>query len=268
MTPVPLECTLRGHPDRSRQALLRYFRPFFAWLCLACAILLPSAAQSNIVLGGTRVIYPATEREVTLRLTNEGSQPALVQAWIDDGNLDSNPDEADAPFMITPPLARINPRMGQTLRIAYVPPSNTAADRESVFWLNVLDVPPLPSAQVANHMQLAFRSRIKLFLRPAGLPGSPGEAAQNLRWRVAHTRQGAVLQVRNDSAFHVSLTGVALTLSGARSLTVPARMLPPHSVTELGEGKFSGAAGAKGSVAFDWVNDYGSTVRRESPLLP
>lgn len=269
MKPAPLErAALRGLPNCFCQAWFHSIRQFCALLCLACAILLPPAAQSSVVIGGTRVVYPATEREVTLQLSNEGGQPALVQVWIDDGNLDANPDEVDAPFLITPPLARINPRMGQTLRIAYVPSPAVVMDRESVFWLNVLDVPPLPAAQVANHMQLAFRSRIKIFFRPAGLPGTPGAAAQNLNWRIVHTRQSDVLQVRNDSAFHISLTGVVLKLADGRSVTVPARMLSPMSVTELGEVKLSGGQGDKGTVVFDWVNDFGSTVRRESPLLP
>ncbi|WAI83805.1 fimbria/pilus periplasmic chaperone [Achromobacter spanius] len=239
-----------------------------ALLLLACAFLLPPEARSNVVIGGTRIIYPAAEREVTLRLTNEGGKPALVQAWIDDGDLDSNPDETDVPFVIMPPLARVNPRMGQTLRIAYIPQPGVATDRESVFWMNALDVPPLPSAQVANHMQLAFRSRIKLFFRPAGLSGTPREAAERLNWRVVVTSKGAALKVRNDSAFHVSLTAVTVRLGNGRDVTVPAQMLSPRSVTDLGLGKLSNAAGAKGAVAFEWINDYGAAERRESPLEP
>lgn len=265
MKPAPLERTLRGLSDSASRAMLRQL---CAALSLACAALLPPSAQSNVVIGGTRIIYPAQEREVTLRLTNDGGQPALVQAWIDDGDMNSTPDEVNVPFMIMPPLARINPGKGQTLRIAYAPSSGVPSDRESVFWMNVLDVPPLPSAQVANHMQLAFRSRIKLFFRPAGLPGSVGEAAAQLRWRVVQASNGPTLQVHNDSAFHVSLTTVELTLQNGRALSVPSRMLAPRSVTELGDGKLSNAAGVKGGVVFEWVNDYGATVRRESRLDP
>ena len=132
--------------------------------------------------------------------------------------------------------------------------------------MNVLDVPPLPSAQVANHMQLAFRSRIKLFFRPMGLSGTVGEAAAQLQWRIVQGSNGPTLQVRNDSAFHVSLTTVELTLQNGRTLPVPSRMLAPKSVTELGGGKLPNAAGAKGAVVFEWINDYGATVRRESRL--
>jgi chaperone protein EcpD len=56
-------------------------------------------------------------------------------------------------------------------------------DRESVFWLNVLEIPPKPVGK-ANHIQLTVRSRLKLFYRPAGLAGSPKAAVAQLRWRL------------------------------------------------------------------------------------
>ena len=43
-------------------------------------------AQASVVITGTRVIYPEMEREVTVKLNNDGNTPALVQVWLDDGN--------------------------------------------------------------------------------------------------------------------------------------------------------------------------------------
>ncbi len=56
----------------------------------------------------------------------------------------------------------------------YTASSVLPKDRESVFWFNVLEVPPKPdAATVANQslLQLAFRTRIKLFYRPEALKG-------------------------------------------------------------------------------------------------
>ena len=52
------------------------------------------AADASVVIGGTRVVFPAAGGEVTVRLNNNGEQPALVEAWIDAGNPDSTPDTA------------------------------------------------------------------------------------------------------------------------------------------------------------------------------
>ena len=45
--------------------------------------------------------------EVTLQVSNNGSKPALVQAWIDEGDPKSTPDQSKVPFMIAPPISRV-----------------------------------------------------------------------------------------------------------------------------------------------------------------
>ncbi|MCP6324282.1 fimbria/pilus periplasmic chaperone, partial [Klebsiella pneumoniae] len=78
------------------------------------------------------------------------------------------------------------------------------ADRESVFWLNVLDVPPQPQGEGGNFMQFAIRTRVKLFYRPVGLPGSAADAIEQVSWRLSGGDSGRVLRATNASAFHVS----------------------------------------------------------------
>src|SRR5690242_3641075 len=154
------------------------------FLLASCAGLLASClfafgAHATVVIGGTRVVFPARDGEVTVRLSNVGGTPALVEAWIDHGNPQSTPDKADTPFLITPPLFRMDAHKDQSLRIIATSPS-LPADRESLFWLNVLEVPPRPKGQETigkNLLQLAIRSRLKLFYRPDGLPGDALTAA-------------------------------------------------------------------------------------------
>ena len=70
-------------------------------LAFASAVIAP-ATQAEIVIHGTRVIYPSDAREVTLQVSNNGSKPALVQAWIDEGDPYTGPIKV--PFMIAPPI--------------------------------------------------------------------------------------------------------------------------------------------------------------------
>ena len=56
----------------------------------------------------------------------------------------STPESVDAPFLITPPLFRMDAQKEQSLRIVYTH-DQLPADRESLFWLNVLEVPPKPT---------------------------------------------------------------------------------------------------------------------------
>ncbi|WOE77950.1 fimbria/pilus periplasmic chaperone [Pseudomonas protegens] len=235
-------------------------------VCVCACLLLPMSATASVVVDSTRLIYPAFEREISLRLSNSGSQPALVQAWIDDGNVDAKPDDVDVPFVVTPPIARINQDKGQSLRIAHTPGAEIPKDRESVFWLNVLDVPPLPSEQANNHMQMAFRTRLKLFFRPANLPGSPVESAENLQWSLAKSGSSSVLKVRNDGAFYVSFSSVEIKLKDGRSFEVQSHMLAPKSTTDFALDQALTSSAIDGRVIYQWINDYGTTVRGEKKL--
>ncbi|WP_043219895.1 fimbrial biogenesis chaperone, partial [Burkholderia gladioli] len=76
-------------------------------------------ADASVVIGGTRVIYGAGEPEVTIKLSNEGQSPALVQSWVDAGDTKSEPSTTKVPFVVTPPISRIDPSKSQTLRIVY-----------------------------------------------------------------------------------------------------------------------------------------------------
>lgn len=66
-------------------------------------------ACGSVVISGTRVIYPATEREVTVKMENKGSSPVLIQSWVDNGDQNSTPDTAKAPFLLTPRLTVLMP---------------------------------------------------------------------------------------------------------------------------------------------------------------
>ncbi len=176
---------------------------------LALGLLGAPASHASVVIGGTRVIYNAKERETTVKLTNEGKVPALTQAWLDNGDPKAAPSAINVPFTVTPPVARIDPGRGQTLRIIYTG-EPLPQDKESVFWLNVLEIPPKPSGDEAdaNKLQLAFRTRIKFFFRPSGLKGEPGEAPAQLVWRLAPSGKQPALEARNPTPYHVSIVGV------------------------------------------------------------
>jgi chaperone protein EcpD len=222
-----------------------------------------SAAHASVVLNGTRVIYQAKEREVTLKLNNEGDAPALVQTWGDDGNANAQPDDAKAPFTLTPPLFRLDPKKVQTLRIIYTQ-EPLPQDRESVFWLNVLEVPPVAStaADAPNSLQLAFRSRIKLFFRPAGLPGDANDAAAQVGWKfVRRAAGGCALAATNPTPYHVTFSAVAVRVGGATRRDDRGAMVAPHATVEFDLGALD-AVGAEVPAEVDYttINDYGAGV--------
>ena len=235
----------------------------FALLC-SCVF----QVQANVVISGTRLIYPANEREITVKTTNMGKEPSLVQVWIDRGDPNTRADNANAPFLVTPPLVRIEPNKGQAFRIVFTGEA-LPKDRESIFWFNLLDVPPLPKDADANVMQVAYRSRIKLFYRPEGLAGNPVKAAESLTWsRGASSKGGVELQVRNNSPFYVSLANIALKSGSTTFKEAEGKTLAPFStqaITVKGPGALPAG---QASITYTWVNDYGAAVKQTTPLTP
>ncbi|ASG15064.1 molecular chaperone [Salmonella enterica subsp. enterica] len=199
---------------------------------------------ASAVISGTRIIYPSDSNEISVKIMNNGSAPILLQSWIDSGNRNARPSAIKVPFVLTPPINRVDAGKGQTLRISYTGVS-LPVDRESVFWLNVLEIPGINQAKAdQNTLQVAFRSRIKLFFRPAGLQGSANDAVQSIIWQA----KGNYLEATNPTPFYVSFARLAVnnnTLAGV--------MVPPHSSVKV---NIPGNAGSKISGAF--VNDYGA----------
>ena len=227
---------------------------------VAACCLFTSTAHADVVIGGTRVVFPAQQGEVTVRLSNEGEKPALVEAWIDTGDVHSTPDSVNTPFLITPPLFRMEPHKDQSLRILYVQGGKPLpSDRESLFWLNVLEIPPKPSGAMAdkNTLQFAIRSRLKLFYRPANLPGTSLKAPDLLTFKAAADGQDAALEVHNPSPYYITISKLALDANAA-PIASAAGMVAPFGDLRLSlKGVFR--APATGTpVVFTTINDYGA----------
>jgi chaperone protein EcpD len=244
-----------------------FIRAISVALLAACA--LAPAAQAAVLIGGTRVVLNAKEGETTLRLSNDSATPALVQAWIDRGDMQSTPDSVDSPFLITPPMFRMEPKRDQNLRILYTR-EPLPADRESLFWLNVLEVPPKPTgteAEGKNFLQLAVRSRLKLFFRPAGLQGDVLKAPAALTFQTVTANGGTVLVIKNPTPFHITLTDVAFDAAG-KTHSTEAGMVAPLSELRLPVAGMSAPAAAGSSVRFNAINDFGAPAAFTGVIAP
>lgn len=237
-----------------------------AWPRLAMGILgvvLAWEVGAEIVIDRTRIIYPAIAGQVTVNLTNEADSPRLVQVWIDAGDALVRPEDSDVPFTVTPPILRMDAGQGQALRVAYHPDQAQPGthDREQVYWLNVLGIRPVTDAP--HTLQFAFRSRIKLFLRQPLLPGRAEEAAQGLRWRLI---KDLTLQVRNPSAYHVSLSSVVLSVDKAQYRSDDPPMVAPGAIAIVPLHGASGSEADGRRVQFTTLDDQGNTRSHEAPL--
>ncbi len=91
-------------------------------ILLSGLIALTLPAHADIVIYGTRVIYPAEKKEIIVQLMNESTKASLVQSWIDDGDTTLPPEKIDVPFLLTPPVIRVKGNSGQQIKIKKIAP--------------------------------------------------------------------------------------------------------------------------------------------------
>lgn len=224
-------------------------------LCLGL-FFISAASVAGIQPGSTRVIYPAAKREVTLQIMNNATTPRLIQAWIDRGDSDS-PASASSPFFVTPPISRIDPGKGQTLRITFIG-GDVPSDRESVFWLNILELQPKTVGQKAggnNVVQFPIRTRLKVFYRPEGLHGAPEDAINEVRWRVIPAGHNTILECENSTVFSISFQNIQLQGTPSHSQNPIHGMCPAKGSAQF---LIPGAPSTKnGNMTVTEINDYG-----------
>jgi fimbrial chaperone protein len=202
-----------------------------------------AAQAGGIALGATRVVYPADAKQASLAVTNSDKNLRfLIQSWVETTNGEKTTD-----FIMTPPLFVSKPQGENTLRIMYVgqtPPT----DRESVYWINVKAIPAVEreAVQGKNVLQLAVLSRIKLFVRPAGLAMSPADAPAKLTFH----KQGNKISINNPTPYYITLVNFNI---GNHNL--PNTMAAPKSNTDIAI-----PAGVNGSIKYQTINDYGANT--------
>ena len=235
------------------------------WIC-AAVVLQCGTALAGINLIGTRIIYPASAKFVDITAENAGKQFAQMLAWVDEGDINSTPDTATAPFLLAPAVKVIGPGRKQILRISYNG-GPLPSDRETIYYLNVTEIPPRSAGSSTElTLQFSVRSRIKIFMRPLGLQGAPTAAAKNVSWELDAADGAVVIRATNPSPYFVSMASVKLMRGDAMLADLDRGMVPPWGTSEFRAD--TGVADVSGATAVNYVyvNDYGGTEEFTFPL--
>ncbi|ENE1421907.1 molecular chaperone [Salmonella enterica] len=198
-----------------------------------------AGASAGVVIGGTRVVYDGNKKETAISVDNPDGTPYLIQSWIETHSGGAE----KAPFVITPPLYRLNKGQKNVERILLV--GSVPQDKESLYWLNIKSIPSATPGE--NTLQIAVKTRIKLIYRPAALKGIvPEQLANKLSWQ----RSGNQIVVTNPTNYVMNFNEITV---GGKKLDDASYVLP-GSVA-----RFNLPSGTSdGSVKFKIINDYGS----------
>ena len=200
-------------------------------------LLVGAAAHAGVVTGGTRLIYPGGKKESSLSVTNNDATPYLIQSWVES-------NKGAAPFLLTPPLFRLEGEQQTRLRVIYS--GGLPENKESMFWMNIKAIPSSQAKAGANTLQIAIKTRIKLIYRPNSVEGTPEMVTEQLRW----TRSGNTLQVMNPTAFYMNFAEV--NVGGAE--VKEANWVGPGETA-----RFQLPGVSAGALQWKLINDYGGT---------
>lgn len=213
------------------------------------------AAEGGVSISGTRLVFDGRKDAASVTVSNTSASDVwLMRFWISP-YADDSVKTASMPFVVTPPLYRLDPKAAIQLRVNKLPVPAVPADRESVYYLNNLAIPPKKGEEhyaksVKSGLQFAVNSRIKLFYRPAALNDAAKVAAAPSALTAG--AQGNDVMVKNPTPYFITL--VNITINGRAVAQVEDPMIAP-----FGELKLNSSA-THGTLKYSTVNDWGMTT--------
>lgn len=228
--------------------LVRRMKTLFLLLFLPFLVL--ADEQGGISLGATRVIFPSDAKSASLSVNNSSSSSVfLLRSWV--GPYHEN-EKTTAPFIITPPLYRLDSENNIQLRINAIRTDTLAQDRESVFMVNVMAIPPekednQPSA--GSLVRIAVNSRVKLFYRPQRLnnPQQVNDAYHTLQV----VKSSGFITVKNPSPYYITLGKVFINGKENKDRGTDLMMPPMGGEVKLPVSEKSGR------FTYQVINDFG-----------
>ena len=196
-------------------------------------------AYSAFTLNGTRFIYDEGRKNIAVEVKNNSEKAYGGQVWID--NLKGD----DVFFVPAPNLFKVAANEKQLVRLIYIN-DILPKDRESLFWLNVQEIPPVASAEEGNVLAVALNTQVKLIYRPKILAESREDAEKNI------TYSGSTL--KNPTPYYFALTQVSVNnkpLSLSADLERSISLFPPFSEMDL-------QRPLSGKVTVEAIDDYGA----------
>lgn len=245
-------------------------------------LLTMNSVHASVQIMATRIIFDEKDKEETIRVNNMGTTPSLTQVWLESDsnhNID-NTVKQDLPFVINPPVSRINVGKGKTFRVfaTDVARNTYAQDRETLLWLNILDIPPVDDNhnpgeleykeemkndnenKDRNLLSFAFKTKLKFFYRPDGLKSDPISAADQVVWSANKVGNKIHIKGNNKNAYHVSMAKLTLA-TGSEDQELPGDMIKPFSSNDFVFDAFGQAK--KFKLTYTYITDLGAFVPKE-----
>lgn len=210
-------------------------------LCLIGGLLLCKGASGGVIVESSRVVFSAADRERSLLLSNGNAYPVIVQTWIDDGLPEGTPETAgEVPVLPLPGFFRLEPGEQKNLRLLATQ-IKQPQDRESLYWLNIYEIPPVDTRLPPDvpTVKVAIRLQLKMFYRPQKLKEKVDNLVEQQQFRLIRLPGILKLKVENTSPYYATFS-TASVMGNGKSQAAKIGMLAPFSSKTLDIGDDTG----------------------------
>lgn len=233
--------------------MMRLFYLAFSFLLIYSLTAQADSRNQGLMLDQTRLIFNSAHKSESITLRNASDRVWLIRSWVAsyrDGNTKSDN------FIITPPIFRLDAQSDVQLRVNSVGKNSLPSDRESVYRINVLAIPPKSDVNSSDgdtstgNIQFSINTQIKLFYRPTAINNNNKILSAQKSLVFSPSAEGMI--VRNDSPYYMTLYGV--TVAGIK---IPFDNID-SMVSPFGQLYLKTQKAARGEkISYTVVNDYG-----------
>jgi len=245
-----------------------------------------ASAHAAMQLDRTRLVVHEAEGSAVIQVRSEDTHTLLLQVWIDvDAPDHDSPQDRTAvdstaplappatpfitPFITDPPVLRLEPGETRAIQVLLVhAPDTLPADRESLYWLNVLEVPAEDVSDTGNRLSTSVQSRLKLFYRPQALAQhtlADLEPDSQLHFSREQDATGQMwLTLHNPALLYQSLATLTLRLPDDTTVALDTPMLAPFATQRLALPPTNTSSTMR--VQVDTLSEDGNLIHREQVL--
>ncbi|WP_165325011.1 fimbrial biogenesis chaperone [Pectobacterium zantedeschiae] len=228
-------------------------------LSSAAMLLISTTAHSEggVLLGGTRLIFNGDKDVASMTVTNSAESAVwLMRFWVspyESKNNESEDKKEKPPFAVTPPLYRLDPKDAVQIRVNKLS-DNFPTDRESVYYLNNLAIPPKKDEKsyqkaIQSGLQFAINTRIKLFYRPAAI--NDVDTVKKAPEKLTVSMMGKVMTIKNPTPYFITLSQLEVN---NQTVQMNDGMIAPFDGISIPVGV------AHGTLNYSTIDDRGMTT--------
>ncbi len=239
--------------------LYHHYKAVFNLLSLTLLILCSSSrCEAELLLTSTRIIFSSDKTEQTYSIKNRGDLPVMIQAWVDKNEEGGSPDSANSPFIVIPPVFRLEPGTMQNLRIIYNR-KKLSTEQETLFWLNLYEIPSKPKniPDEYSTLTVTVKTQVKFLFRPKKI-GRLELALDKLHFSFYSQAGKTYLKLTNPTPFYITMNSLALVAE--QSLVLPSQFIAPNTVHHIEIKDFSKLKKGNVVVRFTVINDEGNDL--------